>query len=258
MSSSTLQKNIPPQGRNGLYYDSDIFFTLGDKTGDRPKKLGGRFDKIVPVGSLFFESEWHKTDNANFILKKDWDILYVGINHRGAEFQDIYADYQDDYYEHFVWLANLSREHPTLRIGISHHTSNIRDVTEMELIRGTNIERLDSTLSSYRLAFQSRLIVTFGSTMGFEMLGCNVPTIFLDPGGRNWQFLPDTEEPDIIRIESFEELLAFWSMFESLEINSMKMLTPTFTPEDWCKKSDGVSASIFATLMNSRTNSEKS
>lgn len=253
-SSSTIQKNIPPQGHNGLYYDSDIFFSLGNKTAERPEKLGGRFDRIVPVGSLFFESAWYCSDEENRVLDKEWDVMYIGINHFGAAFEDIYSACQDDYYEQISWLMKLSRAYPRLRIGIAHHANNNRDPAEIELIKDTNIVRMDENLCSYRFALNSRLIATFASTMGFEMLGCDLPTIFLDPGGRNNQFLPDTEESDIIRIKSSEALLTFWSTFDRLEVTSMKMLTPSFTSENWCKKSDCVSGSIYTALTNFRRN----
>lgn len=204
--SCSIQKNIHQMGKNGFYYDMDIFFSLGNKTADRVFECGSRINQVVPVGSLLMEYYWFTEKKYKYPLEKKYDVICFGGNGLGVgSIFNAYETYLQDYYEHYIWLAKLSKENPELVIGIKHHSNNKLDHREMEIIKNSNVVRIDQKLNSYEVGFQSNCCVTFASTIGYELIAHGIPTLFLDPGRRNSQFLPDNDLIDHWRVSTYEE-----------------------------------------------------
>ena len=134
--STCTQKNIVRANANNLFFDADIFFTLGKKTAEDLFALGARIDSVVPVGSLSME---HMGDiiSQNDNNSKEIDILFIGINAVNENNED-----RDGYYDSVKWLANLSIKLPNLGIFIKHHPSCNNDPIESEIVKNTNIKSL--------------------------------------------------------------------------------------------------------------------
>jgi hypothetical protein len=193
-----MQKSILELDQMSYYIDIDYFFSLGEITAERAFEYGGRIDQVIPVGSYFMGYYWFNKPRHN---KKNIDVLMLGINIMNAyERQDKYTEFMDDYYKSIRWLVKFKKENPSYRIGIKHHSSAGNDIIENKIISKSGVELLQKTENSYKLAFESRCVVTWGSTMGYEMGAHGVPSFFLDPGNRN-SFLYD------LRNEKFEHLL---------------------------------------------------
>ena len=112
--------------------------------------------------------------------------MYIGINAVNA----INENY-DDYYESLRWLTKISNANPELGIFIKHHPSWKSDSREANIINESSISYLNKFLDTYQLAFESNLIVTYGSTMGYELIGCGHKVLFFDPNNMN-PFLIDS------------------------------------------------------------------
>jgi hypothetical protein len=242
--SCSIQKNLHLLGSSGFYYDIDVLFSLGNKTAKRAFECGARIQKVVPVGSMFMEYYWFNSKKNKKSFAKTYDIVYLGINVSMAlHYVDSYSSFIDDYYETFRWLADFSKENSHLKIGIKHHKGNKVDEREMEIIKNSNVERIDEALNSYQRAFQSKCAVTFGSTMGYELLAHGLPALFLDPGGR-CALLPEPKESllSLYRVydfQAFKDRLNRLLSGQSLEINEK------FNKNDLCKESNTVSENIF-------------
>lgn len=204
--SASIQKNIISRGLCGFYYDIDVLFALGNKTTVMALEYGAIIGTIVPVGSLFMEYYWFTKKKSKFPIERKYDIVCFAGNGLGVgSIFDAYETYLQDYYEHFIWLAKLSKENPELVIGIKHHSNNKLDHREMEIIKNSNVVRIDQKLNSYEVGFQSNCCVTFASTIGYELIAHGIPTLFLDPGRRNSQFLPDNDLIEHWRVSTYEE-----------------------------------------------------
>jgi hypothetical protein len=229
---STIQKNIYQLGRNGFYYDFDIFFSLGRKSYLESLKFGANFSKVVPAGSLVMNSSYlHRAESRE--QKSSFDILFIGINaFQGIQYLDAYDSFIENYYECFRWIKRLNEESPFIKIGIKHHPSfKGPDPTEEKILQNSNISHLDKSLNSYQLSFDSRCVVSFGSTMIFELLGLNHPALMLDPKGES-AFKPHGEDiTRECRVENFYEFKA-----KVMEILDGKY-QPISNKEDLCLNS---------------------
>ena len=170
--TSCLQKNIIQHNGTGLFYDIDIFFTFGNKTGEEALKLGGNVGKIRPVGSLSMNNALKSYEEKGAYL---YDVLYIGLNTESKR-----TDW-NGYYKSNKWLSALSKEKKKLNISIKHHPSWIKDDKENEILKDSNVIYLDKNLDSYELARKSKIIITYGSSMGYELCGQGFNVIFLDP-----------------------------------------------------------------------------
>ena len=142
----------------------------------------------------------------------------------GYRFFKRYPDAEQDYYLGFIWLVQLKSEYPRLNICIKHHPGDYKPLTdkkEMFITHDTGLLYLPSKDNTYMYASQSKMCVSFCSTMIMELNGLpnmskyiwrhrhhkyqiqrpckghedikdipcyNVPSYFLDPGFRNKQF----------------------------------------------------------------------
>ena len=238
--SASIQKNIHQITNCGFYYDADVFFTLGKRTADRAFDYGARIGEVVPVGSLFMEHGWFSEEKDRKAYDKEYDIIYLGINFSNARDNlDSYTSFVRDYYETFRWLAQFAKENPHLKIGIKHRPSSGEDPTEQDIISGSPVITIGGNdRNSYETAFKSRCVVTYCSTMGYELIAHGVPVLFLDPGRRNVTWFSEKSLIDEYRVTTYDE---FRSRAEDL-LGGGKILTET---DNICLNSENVSGRIY-------------
>jgi len=246
-SSATIQKNIIEADLMFAYVDIDILFSFGNSGLQRLFDFGGRINKIQPVGSLFMEYYWFKKPLVN---KIQYDIVFMGINlTSGSNRIDKYDGFIDDYYISFEWLVKIKNKNPQLKIGIKHHASaGIEDSRESEILKNSGIMTVDKNLNSYHLAFSSRCVVTYGSSMGYELNAHNVFALFVDPGYR-CAFLPEKENDNLgeLRITSYEQFdESISAILSNKNIDKFSNVSRT----DLCLESSVTSNNIFGHLQN--------
>lgn len=183
-----IQKNIIQLDSLFFYADADWVLSFSKHSAERLVHYGGTIDRQIPVGSFFMPYYFRATsDDRDF----KFDILMVGINTCHAwDRMDSYDGFEKDHYDIFRWLVKIKGRFPNLNVAIMHHGSATVDPLEEKIISPSEVVTLDSKLNSYDACFESRVVVTMGSTMGYEMLGHSCPVIFLAPRGLN-TFLPD-------------------------------------------------------------------
>ena len=242
--SSCIQKNILEHNSSALFYDTDIFFSYGNKTSEDIIALGARIDNVVPVGSLSMDNALSKL-NLNPIVSKHFDILYIGQNTKSLK-----TNWKFNY-ESIVWLVKLQLEKPNLKIAIKHHNSWTGDNEEFEITKGSSIEYIDYSMNSYEVGLQTNLVLTYGSSMGYELISQGVSVAFLDPGKEN-PFINNFVYSDNIVISSYADLK---SMIQNEEINSQNLNVKDV--KDYCFTEPGVSKKIYEYLYSyedSKTN----
>jgi hypothetical protein len=245
-ASTSIQKNIIQLSPIFFYLDLDILFSLGKKGCSRLYEYGGRIDNIEPIGSLFMEHYWFDNQNE---CKKKFDIAILGINTSNAyERLDAYDKFMDDNYSLYQWVARLSKENPEYKIVLIHHASVGEDKIENDILSSSNVKILDKNHNSYEIAFSSKMAITYGSTMGYELNAHNLPTFFIDPGNR-CSFLPEKgiRYIDSMRINSYESL----SLIAKEIINKNKLLVnkEKNSLNNLCLDSSDVSYKIYRYLM---------
>lgn len=239
VKTACIQKNIIQMNGNALYYDIDTLFTFGNRSADGLGGLGGSIGEIVPVGSFAMESAVHhliEVDKKRNIDKNAIDVLFIGIN-------VVYSKRTDwsGYYEAVSWISRLSNEYPEHVVRIKHHATSSFDPYEHNLLAGSLVEYVDSDLNSYTSAAQSRIVVTFGSTMGYELIGFGHEVFFLDPLDNN-PMVSDFLHEERRVIVDYGEL-------SSLIKNGMNGLGGDINRLNYCIPSRDVSKSIYRNLV---------
>ena len=238
IASSCIQKNIVQHNEYALFYDTDIFFTYGNRTADDILDLGARIDKIIPVGSFAMESS-HKNrarySNQSEAQEDVIDVLYIGINAVTSKKTN-----WDGYYESIKWLANLYKNEKTLNIAIKHHPSWVSDARELSITKNTHIKYIKETDDSYQVASQARVIITYGSSMGYELLGQGKNVFFIDPDEKN-PFINKFVYRDKKVINNYEQ-------FEFL-IRSKDKLHNNTKRDDYCNSEEHTSSRIHESLV---------
>lgn len=161
----------------------------------------------------------------NVIIKENIDLLYLGCNMKNCypRFFSRYKEAEKDYYDTFRWLVKLNRKYPHYKIAIKHHPNAPYDIKERILTK--DILYIDNEINSYIVASQSKLVVSYFTTMILELNGMpnlshwiseirrgkefNIytpdkklnypPAYFLDPYGRNRHFCKYINERDVFR-----------------------------------------------------------
>jgi len=247
ISTATIQKNIVEADLMFAYIDIDILFSYGNSGFQRLLEFDGRINKVKPVGSLFMEYHWFENP---LVIEAQYDIIFMGINlTKGSDRVDKYEGFTDDYYSSFEWLVKIKNKNPQLKIGVKHHSSaGIEDSRESEILRNSEIIIVDKNLNSYQIAFSSHCVVTYGSSMGYELIGHNVLALFIDPGYR-CAFLPEKENDNLgaLRITSYEEFDESLSTILSRK-NAINFSNVSKT--DLCLESSVTSNNIFGHLKN--------
>ena len=165
--------------------------------------------------------------------------MYIGINAITSDKTN-----WEGYYESIKWLATFSSKHKDKKIIIKHHPSWLPDEREFNIIKDTNIEYIEKTADSYNIASQSKLIITYGSSMGYELIGFGLDVIFVDPNNANPfvnNFLYSSNNV-IYRYDSFESLL------KNTETQGLRRKETQ--PMDYCHPNDDISRRIHECLIS--------
>ncbi len=243
VASTSIQKNIFQTDPICFYIDIDILFSLGGKGYEGMLDYGGRIDDVVPSGSMFMEYYWFKDPKKS---DSYYDILLLGQNISNAyEREDKFSQFMTDYYDCFRWLTRFKLENPNYSIAIMHHASAGGDLIEEDILQNSDIVVLNKSDNTYQAAFGSKCNVTYGSTMGYELIGHNIPSIFMDPGYR-CTFLPYTytdksNDANLFRACNYKE-------FSALLLNVLRKKSPsslyTGNFDEMCLESSHVSERI--------------
>lgn len=179
IASCCVQKNIWQSSGTALYTDIDIFFAIGKRTGELVLPFGSRLGKTYAVGSMSMQNALSGRENresASQVL----DVLFVGSNTA----TDLRRDWSANY-EAIKWLVQLANEFPQMKFGIKHHQYSIPDPNEAIVTKGSRLIYIDPDCNSYTQALDSRIIVSYASTLIYEMIGIGKHAYFLDPRGEN-------------------------------------------------------------------------
>ena len=241
---SCLQRIIIHLGKTGHYIDVDNLFSLGNKTSLIVKRNSSLIQNIKPLGSYHFEY-WKKNFfKKKFDIKKfEYDILIIGGN-KTIDFSadDLYEKY---YKTHLDWIAKISTEFKSARIAIKHH-HNIKcfDKYEDKLVNNFNVKRIvgdeDGSGSSYRYALQSKIVLSWCSTMVYEILGEGKAAYFLDPNFRNLSFLHNYSFNKEWRINSYVKL---HKIISDCLIDKKKIIIKN--KQDFCKKNKNIAHTLY-------------
>ncbi len=178
-ASCCVQKNIWQRSGTALYTDIDILFAIGKKTGELVLPFGSRLEKTYAVGSMSLQNALSGRENRKSVSEV-LDVLFVGSNTA----TDLRRDWSANY-EAIKWLVQLANEFPQMKFGIKHHKYSIPDSNEAMVTKGSRLIYVDSDFNSYTQALDSRIIVSYASTLIYEMIGIGKDAYFLDPRGEN-------------------------------------------------------------------------
>ena len=246
--TSCGQKNIIHLHDTGFYISTDIFFSLGKKTFLTLKFCGAQVKKIIPVGSVYIEMKWLKSSKERV---PEYDIINFGGNN--IDKFSTNKDFFKNYYETFKWMVKISKKFPNLKIAIKHHFNlKQHDPIEAKILKNSNIKTiiaagLPDKNYSYGYGFKTKFACTFASTLGYELIGHNKPCFFLDPKGKNIEFLNNENYNDSWKIKSYEDFeQKVKNIFYKTKNNNVS--EKIINNEDFCLKSDNTSRDISLNL----------
>ena len=131
-----------------------------------------------------------------------------------------------------------------LKIAIKHHSNYILDPIENGITEDSGIIYPQGNKHSYYYGFSSKCVVTYGSTIGYELLAHDIPTLFLDPAGK-CSLLPKSIDqggdylPSMNRAKNYNEFKNFVSSLDK------KKLFDIIDKDFFCCNSKSVSNSIY-------------
>ena len=205
-----IQKNINTINSNGFFYDCFGIFTFSKKVAIKKKKSCSNIKKIYPVGSLFMEKSLINYSKKNI---EKIDLLYLGGNKLNPNgYYDSYSSYSKDYATVLGWLKKFSKDNEHLNIVYKDHSNKKKnDHFERNFLLNSNVKFISKSIDSYHLALESKFICSWASTMIIELTACKKFSFFLDPGGRNDQFLQGIDEKKLISICSYRDLINIYN-----------------------------------------------
>ena len=243
---SIFQKVIPQLTGPGTYAYADIFFTLGNESHKKAIVSSGNFKKIIPVGSLFMENIFYKKK-----IKKKIDFDLLNVISDGPNFSDGFKNYNKNWIEHLSWLKKLSGEDKKLKIVIKRRPNDKLDKNNFlnNFFKNSGVKIIfgETPLNkeySYEHCMRSKVVCTWSSTMGYELIGHNKPCIFMDPNGENSSFVPLDKLHKPVRVTSYKE---FKRKFYICKKNKNKFFGK-IKKENFCLKSNAVSKKVFKSL----------
>lgn len=232
-------------GSTSFYINTDILFSLGRKSHSGLRLTGSKIGKIVPTGSYVFFLKWLKTKKRK---TQKFDIIYLSGNNTPS--YSIDDKYIQNYYESLNWLKRFNYEYPCYKIVFKHHENNyFHDRKELDILDTSSIKRISGPTKpgeknySYGYAINSKVRLTWCSTMGYELLGHNYKCYFLDPNHENIGFLHDEKYNKKFRIKSYHD-------FKKIVLNDLnnKKIKSIINPYDFCTKSQNVLKIIYKNL----------
>jgi hypothetical protein len=203
----TTQTHVPEHSIS-LFKDIDTLCSWGT-TKDIKKKLerlGGKVNKVLPIGSLKMEYELAKKNNINKMPRID--VLIIGVNL--ANYIRTSRDIKKNYYLFLEWMKSLSLKYKKLNFIYKHHTSFIRkgDVLEDKILKNSRIKRiiLDKEFNSYDYLKKSRLAFSFCSSMVLESVALGKHCFFVDPNNASQTFFKNLNYVNCLKINNKNKL----------------------------------------------------
>ncbi len=244
-TTSCTQKNLCALSLSCFVY-TDVMFTLGKDQGKICNKLGGRINYLKPVGSLFMEGRWFRKKKDLKNVPKS-DILVLGINTLYNSRHYVNDYYEKNYYKFYLnWLKKLSTDFSKKKIILKHHNDYSIDPRERNIIDKSNIKVIikdQSINGSYAYAFNSKIILSFASTMIVEILGHGKEAYFIDPNLKGDQWFRDIKNIKKFRLGSYKSIQSI-----------IKKKTKTYIKKDlsnyYCLNSKNTSKKIASFFKN--------
>ncbi len=240
--STCVQSHLAEASIN-MFNDTDLFFTFGDEQYSKASlnELGSRVEESYPVGSLRNEV-FYEDSTENFHSKNKIDILVVGVN----LFNWLYVNksQKENYYNFIRLIKLISLKFPNLNICMKHHPNNSKDPVEREILKDSQIKYLDPLLNSYTLIKNTRLFISFSSTMILEINAIKGNSFFVDLNQNNNVFFEKNNNLKKIVLSTFDEIE---KVVDDIFVNKKEM-NNNFN--DICLKSDKVSDKIYQKINN--------
>ena len=203
---ATIQKNISTTNSNSFFYYADYNFSFSENVKIPIKQRFNYFKKNIPIGSFFMENLFlNHTKNINFSPSKEdrFDVLCVAGNDiQPLGFYDSWSDHNKIYKLHLDWLKQASIEFPKLKFGFKHRQNNNNNFEE-KVLEGSNVIIVNKRYNSYDIAQNSKLVLSFASTMIIELLTLGIKSFYLNPDFKNKQFLNDIKDYEKISIKNY-------------------------------------------------------
>lgn len=223
---------------NGSFMDFDVYFPLGEWSTELCRNLKGRIGLSVPIGSLVCERQM-----INILPReKIFDLLYVD----SILLQDnnLYEGYCEDHLETYSWLVEFSKANRDLTVAFAPRAGYPFPKETAHILKNSNVQILNPG-ESYKEAAWARVITTYYSTMGFELLGDGFNLVFCNPRSR-CNYLPYDTRFKMYKAESYEEFnkkVRFLMSDNNVEIK--KYLEGFWY---YCKPSRGATETILNTV----------
>lgn len=234
-----IQKNIDTENANGFFYNSDIFFVLGNKVKIKKKKRFSNIKEQFSVGSFFMENNFYNKKIKRYKNIRSFDILCLGGNEQypGGVF-DIDKAHSSNYIEHLNWLKKISYQFPNLKVGFKHHDNNNNNFEKL-FFKNTNVVFIDKKINSYDLCNKAKFLCSWASTMIIELYSINKRGFYLDPNYQNIQFMKNIHKN--IRINSYSKFKKNFFINKNKDNKNFK---------NYCLNSKSTSQRIFNYLKN--------
>lgn len=240
------QKNIFQINGPGMYVNSDIFFSLGKKTGEEVKKYAGNVKKIIPIGSLAMELNYFKRKEKNNL--PTYDLIVFASDHNKI-FHSGYDNYYHDYLAHYKWIKKLAEEHKNILIGIKLKKI-ITDKNVINIFKDLkNVNFLFDrkyASDSYFYAAKAKALCTWSSTLAFEFLGHGRVVYFCDPNNKNISFLPNKKFIKMFKLNNYKSFKK--KILGQIKNKKIRYFNNKKISENFCIQSRNVSKKIFASL----------
>ena len=201
-----LQTHIFPYDTQSLFFNCDVFFSMGINSYTTLQNFNAKINQVIPIGShslnysLFKNKTFKDEEKILSNISSDLDVLFIGSN-VGQNNRNNW----EGYYKTIKWLQKISIE-KKYNIYIKHHPSWKKDNKEIKIVKNSKIKYLPNNLDSYFFALKAKVLITYCSTMGYELIPLKKIVYFTDPLDNN-NFLNDEIEKDNIVIKSFEDLI---------------------------------------------------
>ena len=127
---------------------------------------------------------------------------------------------------------------------MKHHPNNSKDPVEREILKDSQIKYLDPLLNSYTLIKNTRLFISFSSTMILEINAIKGNSFFVDLNQNNNVFFEKNNNLKKIVLSTFDEIE---KVVDDIFVNKKEM-NNNFN--DICLKSDKVSDKIYQKINN--------
>ena len=166
-------------------------------------QLGSRIGESKPVGSLRVENFLNKS-SKKFNYDKEIDILIFGVNLYNWLY--INNESKKNYYKFLNYIRILSDNYKDLKIVFKHHPNNIMDSKEVEIMKNSNVIYLDKKINSYSLIKNSKLFLSYSSTLIVETSGLLGKSYFVDPNNNNKVFFNESDNFNKIKLVDFADI----------------------------------------------------